>query len=186
MEDTFSVVHSQSAELAQVAIVTPGVTMSSSRKADLHVFWTLMREREGIFYRMARSQGGLMYSVSAFSREYHEGGFGMCVVTCAPDRVMNVVHTARQAAAHIASGQVSEAMVLRAVNHVEVMRGLSMRNPQAAAKALLASELSTVPPEDYSRQLACVSHESATTTAGQIVEDAGWRIRLTLPGGPHK
>lgn len=183
-EDAVSVVHSRSAQLAQVAIVTPGVAMSSFRKADLHVFWTLMREREGVFYRMTRSQGALIYSIAAFNREYHDGGFGMCVVSCAPDRVMDVINSAREAATCIASGEAPVAMAGDAVELIDMTRSLAMRNPQAAAKSLLASELSTVPAQDYSAQLASVSHGSVAATAQRIVHDPGWRIRVTVPGDP--
>lgn len=183
--DAVSVVHSRSAELAQVAIVTPGVVMSSGRKGDLHVFWTLMREREGIFYRITRSRGGLIYSIAAFNREYRDSGFGMCVVSCLPTQVRNVVQSAREAAERIASGSIPSAMVSNAIERVGMGRSLAMRNAQAVAKALLASELSKVPPDDYSAQLASVSPDSVAATARSTVHVPGWRIRATIPGDPE-
>lgn len=184
-KDAISFVHSRAAELAQVAIVTPGVFMNSTRKADLHVFWTLMREREGVFYRLTRSRGGLIYSIAAFNREYHEGGFGLCVVSCAPPQVMKVVRCAREAAGSIASGNVQSALMDSAIDFVAMARSLAMRNPLAVAKALLASELSMVPLEDYSSQIHSVTHNSVAATAQRTVHNPGWRIRVTVPGDPE-
>lgn len=184
-EDTVNIAHSHSAALAQVAIVTPGVLMSSSQKADFHIFWTLMREREGVFYRLTRSRGGLIYSIAAFNREYHEGGFGMCVVSCAPTQVPSVVQSAKEAVAYISGGETSPSLLDDAAELVGIGRSLAMRNPLAVAKALLASELSLVAPDDYSAQLAMVSHRSVAATAQRTVHEPGWRIRVTLPGNPE-
>ncbi len=184
-EDAVSIAHSRSAALAQVAIVTPGVLMNSFRKADFHIFWTLMREREGVFYRLTRSRGGLIYSIAAFNREYHEGGFGMCVVSCAPAQIASVVQSAKDAVECISSGDTSPALLNNAAELVSMGRSLAMRNPLAVAKALLASELSMVPPGDYSAQLATVSRRSVAATAQMTVHEPGWRIRVTLPGDPE-
>lgn len=181
--DVFEVVQSRSAALAQISIVTPGMPMSSSHKADLHVFWTLMREREGVFYRLARSRGGLMYSVSAFSREYTEAGFGMLVANCAPNQVNRLIGLAREAV-DIASSNLSTTLVNGAAEAVRLTRSLAMRNPLAVAKVLLASELAGVSADDYLLQLGRVDQHSLVWTVRSTIHNPGWRVRVTVPGAP--
>lgn len=183
-EDSVTVVRSATAGLAQIATVTPGVALGSTAKAALHVFWTLLREREGVFYPLARSRGGLIYEHAAFTREYHEHGVGMSVLSCDPQDVEQVIACLREATARVAAGDVPPALVDEAAAAVGRARLMSLRNPAAVAKVLLASEVSGVSAEDYPRQLQKVGPAVVSEAARRTVHRAGWLIRVTLPENP--
>ncbi|GGK33911.1 hypothetical protein GCM10010124_28070 [Pilimelia terevasa] len=130
----------------------PGVALGAPTKCAHHVAWSLLGGREGMLDRSLRLDGGLTYSLAAFSRELAEGGYAVVYAACAPgtagevaDRVQAVLDAARGGVpAHLVRGA-AERLVVAHHAALETGRGVTERAARYEAAGLSPADLVAYP-----------------------------------------
>lgn len=139
---------------------TPGVALTSEQKYPLHVAWALLRKREGLLHTALREQQAPTYSLTAFSREFADGGYGAVVLSCAPAVTDQAAAAVSGTLAGMTDRPVEEQLVRSAAARLAMEQRLALRTARTAATALCGHEVAGSPASalhEYAGRLAAVT-----------------------------
>lgn len=123
---------------------TPGVRLGSDDKFAVHVTWAMIGGREGLLDRRLRTEHALTYSLGAFSREFAEGGYGLCMICCQPQALDEVVTQVSDVLTTVADGRFDAPALESAKERLIIQQLLSTQTGRGVAERLCGYEIAGI------------------------------------------
>lgn len=174
--------HTARDDLVRLLFISPGVSLTDSRKAALHIAWAILRSREGPIYKRLRNLGAFVYSLGAYSREYVDMGYGCMTTQCRIDHVDEVKCAYFEALRQLARCEVSKGSFHAAKRLLELAHLRTLCNPVAVTQMALNYELSGSSIVDYRHMLSRATIESVADVCNSVLRPELQSVSVVSPG----
>lgn len=156
------------AERAYYLRGTPGVRLASPDKYALHVAWAMLGGRDGMLDRRLRVARALTYSLAAFSREFAEGGYGLCYAGSGASTVDDVAAEVAGQFARLVRGAFRPALVDGAKERLAVQHLTTVQAARGITERLCGYQVAGVDPAflaSYPEQIGAVTPDQVVSVA---------------------
>lgn len=147
---------------------TPGVSLGSPDKFAVHMAWAMLGGREGMFGRRLREGRALTYSLAAFSREFAEAGYGVCMAVCRPGALREVADRTAAVLGDLAEGRFERALVASAKERLVIQNHRALQSGRDVTRRLCGYEIAGLPAADlvaYADRIGRVTGEQVRDVA---------------------
>ena len=153
---------------AYYVLGTPGVALGAPDKFAVHVAWAVLGGRDGLLDRRLRRDHALTYSLAAFSREFAEGGYGMCLACCDGDAADEVAGHIADVLTELAAGGVDPGQVASAKERLVIAHLRAAQTARGTTERLCGYEVAGGV-ADYAESVAAVTIESIVDAAAGLL-----------------
>jgi hypothetical protein len=147
---------------------TPGVPLAAAGKPAVHVMWALLGGREGRLDNRLRVDRALTYSVAAFSREFAEGGYGMCLARCARTALPEVAAEVTAVLADLAAGRIGDDELAAARERLAVAHLLATTTARGVTERRCGTAIAAADGSGYVDAVRAVSAGDVACAARRI------------------